>query len=84
MILQAQTLVLAQISGLTVSITPSNSSNKIYSQDVCMGLNSGSESNYRLKAGSLLIGQSSTMTIMQMVLLLMVVVQDMLDIVLHS
>ena len=51
----------AQISGLTVSITPSSSSNKILFSGCLYLAGSGSESNYRLKRGSTTIGQSSTM-----------------------
>ena len=51
----------ATISGLTVSITPSSSSNKILFSGCLYLAGSGSESNYRLKRGSTIIGQSSTM-----------------------
>ena len=51
----------AAISGLTVSITPSSSSNKILFSGCLYLAGSGSESNYRLKRGSTIIGQSSTM-----------------------
>ena len=46
---------------MTVSITPSSSSNKILFSGCLYLAGSGSESNYRLKRGSTIIGQSSTM-----------------------
>jgi hypothetical protein len=51
----------AEISGLTVSITPSSSSNKILFSGCLYLAGSSSESNYRLKRDSTIIGQAGTM-----------------------